>query len=1333
MREAGYELEYLLGRGSGGEVHRARQKSTGQAVALKIFRPTPDDGEHLRERRKERFRREMKICAKLAHPNIVRLIDYGENGDLLFSVFELVRGQTLADKLQVEGALTIKHTMLLMRQLLGALHHAHQNGVIHRDLKPSNLMILEDSEDLRLKVLDFGIGVLPGRFDSSVTRLTLSSEVLGTPAYAAPEQLRGDAPTPKADLYSWGLVFLECLTGRRVVGGSSLGELFQKQLSPVSIELPAPLAEHGLGTLLRWVLEKDAPRRAGFALDVQERLIRLDTTTLANPTGYLLPSGSSSPMERSSIVEPTTLTAVQTQTELRFVIVVCCQLEIQMPHASDPEAIDAYRADLFALAASTIAQFGGRLVGGVGDIATYSFGIPCSKDTDVRMATHATLELAARLRKRSNALNSPDAAGVRMKAGIHCGVVNAGVAGENTSVKHSAVAAVALALATSVEEGTGTTIVVSESFRRRCARHAEFSDAWGEVRLSWQEEPVAAHYLVGELRIDGQGPNAPTLVGRTQELRLLAQHHQAATDSRQLVLVRGDAGVGKSRLVFEHESQARTRGQSSLTLRFLPELQHLALGPMLTLVLHELDLKPGVPPNCESLRLAVEAVGALQSDVTVPLLAGWMSVPLEAPFSVLPHSPQRQRALLLDALVDIVLWVLRRKQCYLTIEDLHWADPSSLDWISRLFERLAEGNGFVLMTARPEFESRWECVATLDLEGLNEQEVGQLAHGLSGGHTLNSEQVGSIVKQAAGNPLYVEELVGALLRDRDLTPPTHAGAQYPATLQGLLASRLDGLGIAKRTAQLASLIGREADLELLLGISDEDDAVVLADLDQLVSANILQRQRGVHDTTFVFRHMLIREAAYSSIPVARRRRLHLAVAEACEAKWELWGHGLSAQHYQQAAEHARAVEQFLAAADRALLTASHQEALELLKRAIDSLDALPESPEKDELELRVVHKCGVSLFGRHGAELPDEGKRLLSRGAQVMEREPANSASLFLLRWTVWGSKHVQPAQDEAQSMSDVLVAQADALGDPVLQIGAQDASGRSAFFRGDYTRAREHFDRALSLYRDELDAPLGLTFATNPIVNCLSFGALARLAQGELVEASAVYDEAISRSRATGAFGTLAGVLATSGAIAVLGALEEGGTTDLSKYEEHLAEGLQRANDHDYPIWGMMAATWQQLIAGLKGDASVVGQLTALLKQICGMLGSSFFIVPAARLAVEQEPALALELLGALEATTASTGERFLASEMARIQGLAHARLGEPAPAGAAFRRALDCARHQDARLFELRAAWDLHQHETAQGSSGEADLERASGWFKKNMDAAPPSVRRAVQAACQ
>ena len=221
--QGGYEIVAELGSGSFGSVYRARQLSTGQQVAVKILRTIDDLRSSDTARSRERFRREMRLSAELSHPNIVRLMDSGETPDgLLYAVFELVPGRTLKDILADEVKLPPREAVRLMMQVLDALACAHAHGVVHRDLKPANIMITKTGAWRNAMVLDFGLGgFLRDVENQSVPRLTATYEFLGTPCYAAPEQLRGDQPSVRSDLYSWGLILLECLTGELPLQGHS--------------------------------------------------------------------------------------------------------------------------------------------------------------------------------------------------------------------------------------------------------------------------------------------------------------------------------------------------------------------------------------------------------------------------------------------------------------------------------------------------------------------------------------------------------------------------------------------------------------------------------------------------------------------------------------------------------------------------------------------------------------------------------------------------------------------------------------------------------------------------------------------------------------------------------------------------------------------------------------------------------------------------------------------------------------------------------------------------------------------------------------------------------
>ncbi len=261
-----YELLGVLGEGGFSVIYKGRQLTTGQLVAVKVMRPARGMSPAGARRRGARFQREMRFCARLHHPNIVRLIDSGQADDgQLYTVFELVPGQNLAEVLAEEGALDPAEARHLMLQILDALCCAHGQGLVHRDLKPDNIMVVPTGARRNALVLDFGIGASLQGAPGQEAKITSSDEILCTPAYAAPEQIRGLPPTARSDLYAWGLVFLECLTGRPVFTGGSLEQVVLRQASPEPTPIPAALAGHPLGAILRRATIMDVTQRAATA------------------------------------------------------------------------------------------------------------------------------------------------------------------------------------------------------------------------------------------------------------------------------------------------------------------------------------------------------------------------------------------------------------------------------------------------------------------------------------------------------------------------------------------------------------------------------------------------------------------------------------------------------------------------------------------------------------------------------------------------------------------------------------------------------------------------------------------------------------------------------------------------------------------------------------------------------------------------------------------------------------------------------------------------------------------------------------------------------------
>lgn len=471
----GYQPLGLLGQGASGQVFKARQRSTGQFVAIKIPHPASADDPAANRRVQQRLHQETRVLAMLQHAHVVRLIDKGmAAGGLLFAVLEFIPGETLRDFLQRNGGLPLQDTMALMAQLLDALTFLHQHQVVHRDLKPENIMVVSTGPALQLKLLDFGLASHQGepRFEAGAE---------GTPAYCAPEQLRGEACTPATDIYAWALVFLECLSGRPCVQGTDVGEVLQRQLSDTAHALPEELTGHPLAPLLRQALQKDLQQRAadaaGLYLDLVQCLAQLHGARQA-------PSAPPAPVAGARQLTLDSMDIREDTHSAEHALGILC-VALRLYPARNSSLALAYlqemREQQMRWCANAVQGGQGESAGVLGDCMLFHFEQGDSSAQNLQQAAVAAMDLCTRVQRRSRLLEVQHGVRLEISGGIH----SVTPASQHDATSRNQGANVALHLNSVAAPGA---IVASQHARRELAANMQLEEYLGTAAARHEGE-----------------------------------------------------------------------------------------------------------------------------------------------------------------------------------------------------------------------------------------------------------------------------------------------------------------------------------------------------------------------------------------------------------------------------------------------------------------------------------------------------------------------------------------------------------------------------------------------------------------------------------------------------------------------------------------------------------------------------------------------------------------------------------------------------------------------------------------------------------------------------
>jgi class 3 adenylate cyclase/predicted ATPase len=997
-----------------------------------------------------------------------------------------------------------------------------------------------------------------------------------------------------------------------------------------------------------------------------------------------------------------------------------------------------------------IRRFDGHIAQYLGDGLLVYFGYPQAHEDDARRAVYTGLEILAAMQRLNTRLERERRVQLAMRLGIHTGLVVVGEMGGSGRQEQLALGETPNVAARLQGLAAPDTVVISAATFRLVQGYFTY-DELGMHALKGVAAPVQVYRILGERaaqsRLDvGSVTGLTPLVGRDAEMTLLLERWaQSREGMGQVVLLSGEAGIGKSRLVEVLRERAHSEGATRIVFRCSPYHQNSALYPVIDHLQRFLQWQRDDTPEArlDKLEQALQTSRLPLAEV-VPLFAALLSVPLSEHYPPLNLTPQLQRQKTQEALVAWLLEEAERQPVLVVWEDLHWADPSTLDTLSLVLEQVPTTRMLNLLTYRPEFRLPWVTrshVTQVTLGRLGRPQVEAMLTSLTGGKALPADVVEQVLAKTDWVPLFVEELVKMILESglvqEDavhyvLTGPLPPLA-IPSTLHDSLMARLDRLSTARELAQLGAVLGREFSYELLQAVALVDETTLQQELRQLVDAELVY-QRGLPPRSrYVFKHALIQDAAYQSLLKSTRQQYHQRIAqvlvesfsEIAETQPELL-----AQHYTEAGLAQQAIPYWQLAGQRAAGRSAHAEAIGHFRQALAVLALLPDASERAQQELTLQRALGASLLTTRGFAAP-EVEHVYTRARALCQRL-GDIPEIFPVLFGLWGFYEVQGDLRAARELAEQLLTLAQGQHDPALLLQGHRALGDTLCWLGEFVQARAHLEQGIALYNPQRHRAHALLYGHDPGMGCRVYAALVLWVLGYPDQALQRSQEALSLAQELTHPFSLAFALTFTAWLHGLRwewpAAQERAETLMALAREQgfaqwLAVGLMQ--------WGRTLALQGQSEAGI----TQIRQGLAAYRATGAEFGRPFCLALLAETyGAGGQPAEGLRVLAEAVAAAYNVGERWYEAERHRLKGdlLLALSADHQAEAEACFQQALAVARQQQARSWELRAAISLGRLWQQQGKRVQAHqlLAAIYGWFTEGFDTADLQEAKALLA---
>ena len=1028
--------------------------------------------------------------------------------------------------------------------------------------------------------------------------------------------------------------------------------------------------------------------------------------------------GSARTVQRNDSAAAAAPAAASAIPERRQLTIMACSMVGAMALASrlDPEDMREVMTEFCSCLKSVVERYGGCVAKYTADGVLAFFGYPRAHEDDAERAVRAGLaatKAVGELRSRALAM------AMQARVGIATGLVVVGeMNGVDAAPEHAVVGETPYLATRLLEASVAGTVAISTGTRQLIGSLFDYRDLAG-LASAGTAEPVRAWQVVRERaianRFEALRPARAQLIGREEELELLVRRwNQAKTGEGRVILVWGEPGIGKSHLVAALQDALGAERHACLRYYCSPHRAQTALHPVIAQMEGAAGFAPADTEDSKLDKLArLLAQSSQFAAQDLALFADLLSISTSDRRAALSISAQRRKQLLLERFIAQLADLAAREPVLMVLEDAHWVDPTTRELFDLVIDRARVLPVLFIMTYRPEFTPSWlgqSHVTALTLNRLGRRANAALVRRVAGGKDLPPALLEQIMMQTDGVPLFIEEVTKSVLESGILR---EEGGAYvlagplpvlvvPSTLQASLIARLDRLEGSRTLVQTSAALGREFSYEVLKAVTSLNDGELQALLGQLVASELVHQRGSAPHARYIFKHALVQDAAYETMLKSQRSRIHRRIVEVFEHDFpDTPGRhpDVLAYHCREAGLAKKAIEFSIQAARMALERSAGVEAQAQVEKAMSSLSGIAAGPARLQLEGRLQVALADALMMTKGFASP-EVMTALSRARELLDEAEHPIESIRAL-CGLFNYHLMRSESPKCLDLADGLLKRR--LDRPIANV-IQYLVGAAHLHLGHFVESIHHLEAALALYDEDICCSVAFVPGYHLRSFTLIWLGLGYLYVGSLKQAAATISAAVEDARSRSHPFTLVSALLAL-------ARFRNHTHDLQGAIEATEEGLAIATEQRSPYHVSRANVLRavNLVDSGRVEEGITLMEHALVahRRTGANFQSSYNL---SRLAEAHARAgkleRAMQLADEAVAEVSRTGERWWEAEAQRLRGeiILVAAPAHPEDAERCFRAALDCARHQQARLWELQAAQSLARLCRAQGRDDEA-----------------------------